>query len=262
MAIAAFFDLDKTILGTSSTLAFTKPLYEQGLIKRADVVQSAYHQFIFTIAGADHDQTERMRQYLSTLVAGWEVETLNGIVKETLAQQITPTVHAEAIDLIESHKAQGHTVVIVSASGSEIVKPVAELLGADFTIATELEVFSGKYTGQIGFYAYGENKATAIKDFAQERGYDLTASYAYSDSITDLPMLEVVGHPNAVNPDSALKEISMDRSWPILRFEKPAALKKPIIDHPEQQKALLAIGVFAILMTWVIKRRKAKRAAL
>jgi phosphoserine phosphatase len=183
-------------------------------------------------------------------------------VKETLSQQITPTVHAEAIDLIESHKAQGHTVVIVSASGSEIVKPVAELLGADFTIATELEVFSGKYTGQIGFYAYGENKATAIKDFAKERGYDLTASYAYSDSITDLPMLEVVGHPNAVNPDSALKEISMDRSWPILRFEKPAALKKPIIDHPEQQKALLAIGVFAILMTWVIKRRKAKRAAL
>jgi HAD superfamily hydrolase (TIGR01490 family) len=262
VTVAAFFDLDKTILGTSSTLAFTKPLYEQGLIKRADVVQSAYHQFIFSIAGADHDQTEKMRQYLSTLVAGWEVETLNGIVKETLSQQITPTVHAEAVELIEKHKSLGHTVVIVSASGSEIVKPVADLLGADYTIATELEVFNGKYTGQIGFYAYGDNKASAIKEFADERGCDLANSFAYSDSITDLPMLEVVGHPTVVNPDSGLKEVAMDRSWPILRFEKPAALKKPIIDHPEQQKALLAIGIFAIFMTWVIKRRKAKRAAL
>lgn len=262
MAIAAFFDLDKTILGTSSTLAFTKPLYEQGLIKRADVVQSAYRQFVFTIAGADHDQTERMRQYLSTLVAGWDVEMLHGVVNDSLSEQITPTVHAEALELIEYHKNQGHTVVIVSASGSEIVKPVAELLGADFTIATELEVFNGKYTGQISFYAYAENKARAIKDFAEDRGYDLANCFAYSDSITDLPMLEVVGHPNAVNPDSALKETAMDRSWPILRFEKPAALKRPIIDHPEQQKALVAIGIFAIFMTWWFKRRKAKRAVL
>lgn len=262
MAIAAFFDLDKTILGTSSTLAFTKPLYEQGLIKRADVVQSAYRQFIFTIAGADHDQTERMRQYLSALVAGWDVETLHKIVNESLSDQITPTVHAEAIELIQSHKNQGHTVVIVSASGSEIVKPVAELLGADFTIATELEVFNGKYTGQIGFYAYGENKARAIRDFAEDRGYNLEESFAYSDSITDLPMLEVVGHPHAVNPDNALKDVAMSQSWPILRFEKPAALKKPIIDHPEQQKALLAIGVFAIFFTWWLKRRKAKRVTV
>ena len=262
MAIAAFFDLDKTILGTSSTLAFTKPLYEQGLIKRADVVQSAYRQFVFTIAGADHDQTEKMRQYLSTLVAGWDVETLQGIVNDSLSDQIMPTVHAEALELIAHHKNLGHTVVIVSASGSEIVKPVAELLGADFTIATELEVFSGKYTGQISFYAYAENKARAIKDFAEDRGYDLANCFAYSDSVTDLPMLEVVGHPHVVNPDSGLKEIAIDRSWPVLRFEKPAAIKKPIIDHPEQQKALLAIGVFAILMTWWVKRRKAKRAAL
>lgn len=262
MAIAAFFDLDKTILGTSSTLAFTKPLYEQGLIKRADVVQSAYRQFVFTIAGADHDQTERMRQYLSTLVAGWDVEMLHSIVKESLSDQITPTVHAEAVELIKHHKDQGHTVVIVSASGSEIVKPVAELLGADFTIATELEIFNGKYTGQISFYAYGENKARAIRDFAEDRGYELTNCFAYSDSVTDLPMLEVVGHPHAVNPDNGLKEIAMDRSWPILRFEKPAALKKPIIDHPEQQKALLAIGVFAIFMTWWLKRRKSKRVSV
>ena len=262
MAIAAFFDLDKTILGTSSTLAFTRPLYEQGLIKRADVVQSAYRQFIFTIAGADHDQTESMRQYLSTLVAGWDVKTLHKIVNDSLSEQITPTVHAEALELISFHKAQGHTVVIVSASGSEIVEPVAQLLGADFTIATELEVFNGKYTGQISFYAYGQNKASAITDFAQDRGYELSDCFAYSDSITDLPMLEVVGHPTAVNPDTELKDVAIDRSWPILRFEKPAALKKPIIDHPEQQKALLAIGIVAIFMTWMVKRRRAKQATL
>ncbi|MEY4323817.1 MAG: hypothetical protein RL410_1598 [Actinomycetota bacterium] len=259
---AAFFDLDKTILGTSSSLVFTKPLYDQGLIKRADVVRSAYRQFLFTIADADHQQTEKMREYLSALVTGWDAQQLNNIVLDSLNDVVTPTVHAEAAALIESHHAAGRKVIIVSASGSEIVRPVATLLGADDVIATELEIFNGKYTGDIHFYAYGDNKSIAMRDYAEKNGIDLQQSYAYSDSITDLPMLEAVGIPTVVNPDSALREIASERGWPVLIFEKPMALRRPILDDPEQlKKAAITAGVVAMLLAFFFRSRSRKRKA-
>ena len=230
------------------------------MIKRADVVRSAYQQFLFTTADSDHQQMEKMREYLSALVTGWDVDQLTSIVLETLSDRITPTVHLEALELIANHKAAGRDVIIVSASGSEIVRPVAELLGADDAIATELEVFNGKYTGEITFYAYGENKAIAIREYAQNHGYNLAHSYAYSDSITDLPMLEVVGKPTAVNPDSALRNVAIERSWPVLTFEKPVALRRPIIDSPEQRKkAAVAAGLAAVGITWYQRQRSKKK---
>ena len=263
MKTAAFFDLDKTILGTTSSLVFTRPLYDQGLIKRADVVRSAYQQFLFTTAASDHAQMEKMREYLSALVTGWDVQQLTDIVLETLSDRITPTVHLEALELIASHTAAGRDVIIVSASGSEIVKPVAELLGADDAIATELEIFNGKYTGEITFYAYGENKAIAMREYALAHGYDLTQCFAYSDSVTDLPMLEAVGKPTAVNPDPALRTVASERSWPVLTFEKPVALRRPIIDHPEQRKqAVVAVSVLALIMTWFLRSRSKKKQQL
>lgn len=263
MKTAAFFDLDKTILGTTSSLAFTRPLYEQGMLKRADVVRSAYQQFLFSTGAADHAQMERMREYLSALVTGWDVKQLTTIVLETLNDRITPTVHLEALELIASHKAAGRDVIIVSASGSEIVHPVAQLLGATDAIATELEVFNGKYTGAITFYAYGENKALAIREYASRHGYDLSQCFAYSDSLTDLPMLEVVGKPVVVNPDPALRSIASERSWPVLTFEKPVALRRPILDNPEQRrKAVFAVGIFAVAMTWLVRNRSKKKSML
>lgn len=257
MRSAAFFDLDKTILGTTASLAFTRPFYDKGLIGRADVVRSAYRQFAFTIGSADHEQTEKMRQYLSALVAGWDVESLRQVVADSLDDIVTPTVHAEALELIERHQAAGREVVIVSASGSEIVNPIAGLLGADAVIATELEVKDGRYTGDIRFYAYGPNKAKAMADFAARHGIDLAASYAYSDSITDLPMLEAVGNPCVVNPDGALREVAVEHGWPVLTFEKPAALKRPIIDHPEQRKqALIVASLVAVAVAWWWRSKK------
>lgn len=260
---AAFFDLDKTILGTTSSLVFTRPLYDQGMIKRADVVRSAYQQFLFTTAASDHAQMEKMREYLSALVTGWDVDQLTSIVLESLSDRITPTVHLEALELIASHKAAGRDVIIVSASGSEIVKPVAELLGADDAIATELEIFHGKYTGEITFYAYGENKAIAMREYARVHGYDLSQSYAYSDSVTDLPMLEAVGKPTAINPDPALRSIAAERSWPVMTFEKPVALRRPIIDNPEQRKkAVVAASVVAVGMALFLRNRSKKKSSI
>src|SRR5204863_247448 len=149
---AAFFDLDKTIIAKSSVLAFGKPFYQGGLINRRAVLRSAYAQFVFALAGADEDQIERMRAYLTSMCTGWDVAQVREIVSETLHEIIDPIVYDEAVELIAEHKAEGHEVVILSASGAEVVAPIADMVGADSIIATEMVVADGKYTGEIARY--------------------------------------------------------------------------------------------------------------
>ncbi|HET6625032.1 MAG TPA: HAD-IB family hydrolase [Nocardioidaceae bacterium] len=243
---AAFFDLDKTIIAKSSTLAFSKSFYAGGLISRGSVLRSAYAQFVYLVGGADHDQMEKMRDFLSELSAGWNVATVREIVADTLHHIVDPLVFDEAVSLMEEHQLAGRDVIIVSASGTEVVEPIGEMLGADGVIATKMEVAEGKYTGEISFYAYAENKATAIADLAARKGYDLERSYAYSDSATDVHMLEVVGHPYAVNPDKELRKHATAHGWPILVFNKPVALRSRVrLPASKPTLAALALGTAA-----------------
>jgi HAD superfamily hydrolase (TIGR01490 family) len=254
-AAAAFFDLDKTILAKSSSLAFARPFYRGGLIGRADVVRSAYAQFVFLASGADHDQMESMRRYMSALVTGWDVEKVRQIVAETLDEIVDPMVYEEAVTLIQEHHAAGREVIIISSSGTEVVEPIGARLGVDLAIGTQVAVADGHYTGDILFYAYGEGKAEAMRDLAAERGYDLAASYAYTDSITDLPMLELVGHPVAVNPDTDLRRTAADRGWPIRDFDKPVAMRPPDARQRAAVGAGVALGAVALGLTWYARRR-------
>ena len=176
------------------------------------MLRSAYAQFVFVVGGADHDQMEKMRQFMSQLVAGWDVATVREIVAETLHNIVDPLVYDEAVQLIEEHHLAGRDVVIVSSSGSEVVEPIGAMLGADRVVATRLEIVDGRYTGEIDYYAYAEEKANAIRALADERGYDLAACYGYSDSATDMPMLEAVGHPHVVNPDKELRKVAASRA--------------------------------------------------
>jgi len=257
---AAFFDLDKTILATSSALAFTRPFYRGGLISRSDVVRSAYAQFIFLASGADHDQMETMRRYMSSLVTGWDVAKVRQIVGETLDQIIDPVIYDEAVLLIDEHRAWGRDIIIISSSGTEVVEPIGERLGVDLAVGTQLEVINGRYSGEILFYAYGEGKAQAMRDLAAERGYDLAASYAYTDSITDLPMLQAVGNPTVVNPDSELRRLAAERGWPIFDFRQPVAMHQRI--PPERRRTLAVVGagtavtVVALGLAWYVRRRR------
>src|SRR5690349_7092308 len=222
---AAFFDLDKTVIAKSSTLAFSKPFFDQGLINRRAVLKSSYAQFLFLMSGADHDQMDRMRSYLTNMCTGWDVEQVKSIVAETLHDIVDPLVFAEAADLISDHKLCGRDVVVVSASGEEIVAPIARALGATHTMATRMIVEDGKYTGEVAFYCYGEGKVEAIRELAAREGYALEHCYAYSDSVTDLPMLEAVGHPSVVNPDRGLRKEAASRDWPVLTFSRPVSLR-------------------------------------
>ncbi|GHF06716.1 MULTISPECIES: HAD family hydrolase [Streptomyces] len=261
---AAFFDLDKTVIAKSSTLTFSKSFYQGGLINRRAALRTAYAQFVFLAGGLDHDQMERMREYLSALCRGWNVRQVKEIVAETLHDLIDPIIYDEAASLIEEHHTAGRDVVIVSTSGAEVVEPIGELLGADRVVATRLVVGEdGCFTGEVEYYAYGPTKAEAIRELAASEGYDLDRSFAYSDSATDLPMLQAVGHPHAVNPDRALRREAVSRGWPVLEFRKPVRLKQrlPSLHAPRPAvvaaAALGAAAATAGLVWYASKRRGA-----
>lgn len=259
--VAAFFDLDKTVIAKSSTLAFSRPFFQGGLINRRGVLKSAYAQFVFAWSGADADQVARMRAHLTSLCAGWDVKQVRAIVEETLHDIVDPLVYAEAAELIAEHKARGHDVVLISASGAEIVRPIAEMIGATASAGTRMVAVDGRYTGEIEFYCYGENKAVTIKQLAAEHGYDLNACHAYSDSSTDLPMLAAVGHPTVVNPDRALRVIAAERGWPVLSFSKPVSLRSRFHAQTGTTIAVTAIGLGAIAAgaTWYGLHRRRRR---
>ncbi|MCX5227066.1 HAD-IB family hydrolase [Streptomyces sp. NPDC006553] len=260
---AAFFDLDKTVIAKSSTLTFSKSFYRGGLISRRAALRTAYIQFVFLAGGADHDQMERMREYLSALCKGWNVAQVKELVAETLHDLIDPIIYDEAASLIEEHHAAGRDVVIVSTSGAEVVEPIGEMLGADRVVATRMVVGEdGCFTGEVEYYAYGPTKAEAVRELAGSEGYDLSRCYAYSDSATDIPMLEAVGHPYAVNPDRALRREAVAREWPVLAFEKPVRLKQRLPEFRMPPRPTLvaaaAVGAAAVGagLVWYAARRR------
>ncbi|AHH93700.1 HAD-IB family hydrolase [Kutzneria viridogrisea] len=258
---AAFFDLDKTVIAKSSLLAFSRPFFQEGLINRRAVLKSAYAQFVFMQAGADADQIERMRAHITALCTGWDVEQVRSIVEETLHDIVDPLVYKEATQLIADHRAAGHDVVVVSASGQEIVAPIAEMLGATHCVATRMVVAEGRYTGEVEFYCYAGNKAVAIRELAETEGYKLEECHAYSDSATDEPMLAAVGHPTAVNPDRALRKVAAQQGWPVLTFSDPVSLRARIPTPSGTAVAATAIGIGAVAaagLAWYGLRRRRK----
>src|SRR5256885_4602803 len=199
---AAFFDLDKTVIAKASMVAFGRPFYRHGLVSRRLLLRGLWAQLVYLHLGADEKKLARMRESVLALTRGWEQARISAIVRDTLEEVVEPIIYDEAIELIEEHRAAGRRVFIVSASPEEIVAPLAQYLGVDQAIASRAEVDeAGRYTGAMEFYSYGPNKAEAMRDIAAHQGIDLAASFAYSDSATDLPMLEIVGHPVVVNPD-------------------------------------------------------------
>lgn len=252
---AAFFDLDKTLLAKSSTLAYAKPLYQQGLITRSDLLRTAYAQFMYVISGADDQQMDQMRAYMSQLVTGWDVDQVKKIVADALGTVIEPIVYSEALTLFDDHHEAGRDVIVISSSGTEVIEPICELLGADKAIGTQVGIEDGKYTGELIFYAYGQAKADAMRALAEDEGYDLSASFAYSDSITDLPMLEAVGHPVATNPDKELRAIAQQRVWPVLEFRKPVALSAKSKQKRSRATAAAAGSAAALGLAWYARSR-------
>ncbi len=224
---AAFFDLDKTVIAKASMLAFGRTFYKEGLLSKRSILRSAYAQLVFKYTGANEKQLNKLRETVLSLTKGWERSLVSAIVAETMTEIVEPLIFKEALDRIAEHKAKGDLVYIVSASPEEIVAPLGERLGVDGVIATVSKVdANGRYTGEMEFYAYGPYKAEAMASIADRYGFSLEDAYAYSDSYTDLPMLEAVGHPIAVNPDRVLAKIAKERNWPVESFSNPVRVRE------------------------------------
>jgi HAD superfamily hydrolase (TIGR01490 family) len=257
---AAFFDLDKTVIAKASMVAFGRPLYREGLLSRWLLLRALYGQLVYLYLGADDVRLARMRNGALALTKGWHQDTVRRIVRETLEEVIDPIVFEEALELIRQHRDEGRLVLIVSASPEEIVRPLAAYLGADEAIGTRARLDEdGRYSGELERYCYGPAKATAIIEMAEQRGIDLAASYAYSDSVTDVPMLEIVGHPVAVNPDRALLRVAEAREWEVRRFVKPVRLRDRV-PMPNAATAAAGGGVTAAVVAggvvwWYLRRQ-------
>ncbi|MGH9087035.1 MAG: HAD family hydrolase [Acidimicrobiales bacterium] len=248
---AAFFDLDKTVIAKASIAAFGPPFRRGGLINRRVVVRAVLGQLIYLQFGADEGRLGRIRESMLALTKGWDRDRVRGIVRETLLETVEPLIYNEALELMEVHRCAGDRVYLVSASPEEIVNPLAELLGADGAIASIGEVDAdNRYTGRMSYYAYGAAKADAMRALAGRAGIDLAASSAYSDSATDAPMLEAVGHPVAVNPDRPLGRLARERGWEVRQFTKPVRLRDRVPAGTPVVTTGLALVAAAALLVW------------
>ncbi|HVV35503.1 MAG TPA: HAD-IB family hydrolase [Acidimicrobiales bacterium] len=260
---AAFFDLDKTVIAKASMVAFGRDFYREGLISRRTIASAVWGHFVYQHLGASEAKLEEVREKALAMTKGWDHERVKQIVRETLRTVVEPIIYAEAADLIAEHKAAGRVVALVSASPEEIVAPLGEFLGVDRVLATRARIDDeGHYTGLIDVYCAGPYKPVCMAAMAHEMDIDLNASYAYSDSATDVPMMEAVGHPFAVNPDRVLARIAKERGWPILNFTHPVRLRDRMPVPSAKSSAATAGVVAAAVAAWFAwQQRQRHRAA-
>ena len=258
---AAFFDLDKTIISKSSSLALSRPMYRAGMVSRSQLVRGAYAQLVYLLVGADEKKMEKLREGMLALTKGWDRRQVEELVREVIIDVIDPFVYQEALDLMELHRQQRRRIYIVSSSPEEVVRPLARHFGVSGVIATRARIEDGKYTGELEFYCAGDAKAEAIRQLAERVGIDLEGSYAYSDSIADLPMLEAVGHPVAVNPDKDLRKEVETRGWDLREFRRPVRLRTRIATVATKPRNQIAAGAMAgvavaVVFGWVVLRSR------
>lgn len=246
---AAFFDLDKTVIAHGALVAFGGPFRRAGMVNRRVLARTIWNGLLFRTFGADEERMRRFRESTLQITRGWDRSIVTSIVDRTLAEVIDPIVYDEAIVLIDRHRAAGRLVYLVSASPEEIVAPLARHLGLDGIIASRAVIDTeGRYTGEVAFYCYGDHKVEAIRELASTTGIDLSASFAYSDSATDLPMLRAVGHPIAVNPDRVLTRVALAEGWPIVEFQDRVPLRERVpLPTTTRSRVITTVGLTLLI---------------
>jgi HAD superfamily hydrolase (TIGR01490 family) len=217
---AAFFDLDRTLMAGSSAFQFGRAAYKAGLVSRRRLAADAWANLRFRLRGSTDAGTEAVRDRVSQMLEGVRVRDMQRLAPDILAG-VLPRLYPRMLAIAYDHQDAGRPVFICTAASQEMAELMAIVLTLDGAVGTVLETVDGEYTGRPGGpFTYREGKAQAIRELAEREGIDLAASYAYSDSESDLPMLRAVGHAVAVNPDSTLARVAREEGWEILRFER------------------------------------------
>lgn len=252
---AAFFDLDKTLIPGSSLFLLARGMYDRDYYRVRDLLRFAGHQVAFRLSGESEKGVEASREGALEFVAGRSVGDLRAMGREIAEDRVIPRVYEGIVKNIERHKAAGDLTYLCTASPLELAEVVASSLDMTGALGTRAEISdTGRYTGRLSpeGVLHGERKAHAITELAERIDIDLSESYAYSDSINDLPLLELVGHPSAVNPDSELKHVARQRGWAVLelRARRPLLL----LGIPSAFAAAALFGGGAALGSWYGRR--------
>ncbi len=202
-------------------MQFARIAARHGIVGRRQLASWAVEHLRYRLRGTTDARTTEVLRVARELIAGVPVRSLERMNPEVMAA-ILPRVYPQMLEEVYAHQDAGRATFIVSAAGNGVVESLAAVLGMDGGIGTSYEVdgdgvFSGRFDGP---FVYGPGKVEAMEAFAASHGIDLDASYAYSDSISDLPMLRAVGHPVVVNPDPPLAEIAREEGWQTMRFER------------------------------------------
>jgi HAD superfamily hydrolase (TIGR01490 family) len=227
---AAFFDLDKTLIQGSSAFQFGRAAYRAGLMGRRQLLADGVANIQFRLRGATDADSVALRERIAGSLKGKRVVDLERLGADVLAG-ILPRVYPQMLALAHEHQDAGRRAFIVTAASQELAEILARVMAFDGAIGSGLsEAIDGVYTGRpTGMFVYGGGKARAIQELAGREGIDLSRSFAYSDSESDLPMLEAVGHPVAVNPDASLARIARERGWDVLRFDRLGRRLKTVV---------------------------------
>jgi HAD superfamily hydrolase (TIGR01490 family) len=217
---AAFFDLDRTLIAGSSAFQFGRAAYKAGIVTRRQLATDAWENVLFRLRGSTDASTDALRDRVARMLEGVRVRDLQRLSPDVLAG-VLPRLYPRMLDIAYAHQDAGRPIFICTAAAQEMAELMAIVLTFDGAVGSVSEVVDGHYTGRAGGpFTYREGKAEAIRALAEREGIDLGASWAYSDSESDLPMLRLVGHPVAVNPDSELGRVARMEGWEVLRFER------------------------------------------
>jgi HAD superfamily hydrolase (TIGR01490 family) len=250
---AAFFDLDKTLMAGSSGIFFARAAYETGMISRARLARDAYENLRFRLRGSTDERADDVRKRVGAMIAGVRVRDLERLSPRVLAG-VLPRLYPEMLARAYAHQDAGTPVYILTAASQEMADLLAHVLAFDGGLGSRSEIVDGRYTGRpAGPFNYREGKVLSMRELAEREGIDLEASYAYSDSESDLPMLRTVRHAVVVNPDTDLRRIAIEEGWEVVHLDRLG----------RRLKLVAAVGAGTVLASLgrVIRERTGARVA-
>ena len=256
---AAFFDLDKTMLPGSSLFPLAREMYRQRFFDLPDILRMTTDQLAFRMTGSeDPDRIERAREASLQAIAGRLREEVIAVGRSVAEEEIIPRLYPQAVELVSRHRVAGREVYLCSSSPQDFIALLASELGMDGVVGTRAEIEGDRYTGRLeGALCHAEEKARRVRELATEREIDLARSFAYSDSINDLPLLELVGMPVAMNPDRRLLAEARRHGWQVLDFR--VARRRTLVASAAGGGAAL-VGAVAYTLGYALGRRSRRTA--
>jgi HAD superfamily hydrolase (TIGR01490 family) len=248
---AAFFDVDNTLIRGSTIYFLGRGMYQRGYFTKKDISRFVLANLRFRLTGKENkEEIARFQKSATDFIGGHSVRDIEAIGQEIYDEYVSPAIWQGTIEIAQKHLSSNEEVWLVTAAPEDMAVLIAKRLGLTGALGSKAEIKDGAYTGaMLGALLHGKEKVIAVQDLAQRTGLDLAECYAYSDSHNDLPLLQCVGHPSAINPDAILGLRAMAEGWPIYDFRRARFIGRAISPM---------VVRLAALVTWLTPRRKRK----